>query len=159
MTIQTMTEEHARELCEWRYAPPWDIYNWASWESMKKDGVELGDPVLRTTQYGAVVDERGSLFGYVQFFPLGHVTRLGLGLHPDRLGQGLGALLVRTIVEEALRRSPGNEVDLEVASWNTRAIRVYESVGFRIDETYDRPTSNGEVECHCMIYDPSLPCP
>lgn len=155
MTIHPMSEEHAQALCEWRYAPPWDIYNWPSWVNMKKDGIEFGDPVLRAGQYAVVLDDHGLFIGFAQFFPLGHVTRLGLGLHPDRTGQGLGPAFVRTLVREALRRTPGNEIDLEVACWNKRAVRTYEQAGFRIEDTYPLPARSGEIECHCMVFDPS----
>ncbi|MFF2889877.1 GNAT family N-acetyltransferase [Paenibacillus sp. NPDC057967] len=154
MTIQAMSEEHARSLCDWHYVPPWDSYNWPAWENMKKDGIEFGDPVLRASQYAVVMDEQQSLIGFVQFFPMGHVTRLGLGLHPERIGKGLGARFAHTLAREALRRWPEHEIDLEVASWNTRAIRAYERAGFRIEDTYLRPAPSGEVECHCMVFHP-----
>lgn len=120
---------------------------------MKKDGLEFGDPVLRDKQYAAVLDHDGSLIGFAQFFPLGaEVIRLGLGLRPDLCGQGLGPLFVKAIAEEAIRRSPGCEVDLEVFTWNSRAIRTYEKAGFRIEDTYMRPTPNGPKEVRCMVY-------
>lgn len=122
---------------------------------MKKDGFEFGDPVLRDMQYAAVLAEDGSFIGFAQFFPLGaSVIRLGLGLRPNLCGQGLGALFVRTIAEEALRRSPGCEVDLEVFTWNTRAIRTYEKAGFITEDTYMRPAPDGPHEVHCMVFHP-----
>ncbi|WP_240647634.1 GNAT family N-acetyltransferase [Paenibacillus nanensis] len=154
MTIKPLTQELASELCLWRYTPPYDVYNWPAWEDMQKDGFEFGDPVLRDRQYSAVLDSDGSLIGFAQFFPLGaSVVRLGLGLRPDLCGRKLGPLFVSVITEEALRRSPGCEVDLEVYTWNTRAIRTYEKAGFRIEDTYRRPTSHGLKEVHCMVYD------
>lgn len=150
-----MTDIHAAELCAWRYDAPYDVYNWPAWEDMKKDGIEFGDPVLRDNQYAAVLGPGGPLIGFAQFFPLGpSVMRLGLGLRPDLCGQGLGRLLVRTVAEEALRRSPGAEVDLEVLAWNERAIRTYEKAGFRMEDTYMRPTKDGLQECHCMVFYP-----
>jgi len=155
MTIHAMSEAHACSICEWKYEPPWDIYNWPSWPNMKKDGIEFGDPVLRASQYAVVLDEHYALIGYAQYFPMGNVTRLGLGLHPERMGHGLGVRFVQLIVSEAIRRSPRNEIDLEVASWNKRAIRAYERAGFHIEDTYLRPSPAGEVECHCMVFDSS----
>ncbi|MCR2807840.1 GNAT family N-acetyltransferase [Paenibacillus soyae] len=155
VTMAPMTDIHAAELCEWRYDPPYDFYNWPAWEDMKKDGIEFGDPVLRYNQYASVLGPGGLLIGFAQFFPLGtSVIRLGLGLRPELCGLGLGQLLVRAVSEEARRRSPGAEVDLEVLTWNARAIRTYEKAGFRIEDTYMRPTKDGEQECHCMVYAP-----
>src|SRR4029453_5784408 len=56
MTICQLESSHAEEICSWIYEAPYDIYNWPSWEQMKKDGIEFGDPVLRAAQYAAVLD-------------------------------------------------------------------------------------------------------
>jgi RimJ/RimL family protein N-acetyltransferase len=157
LTIVPLESDHAVQLCDWVYQPPYERFNWPDWDRMQKDGIEFGDPVLRTQQYGAVLDERQALIGYVQFFPLGNVTRLGLGLRPDLCGKGLGPSIVRAMAEEALKRMPGNEIDLEVLIWNERAIRAYEKAGFRITDTYLLPSlSGGDPEpFHCMVFEPT----
>ncbi|MHA6481438.1 GNAT family N-acetyltransferase [Paenibacillus sp. strain BS8-2] len=157
MTIVPLELDHAAQLCDWTYSAPYERFNWPDWDAMQKDEIEFGDPVLRIQQYGAILDERHDLIGYVQFFPLGNVTRLGLGLRPDLCGMGLGASIVRMLAEEALRRMPGNEIDLEVLIWNERAIRAYEKAGFRITDTYLLPSlTGGDPELfHCMVYEPS----
>ncbi|WP_028609510.1 GNAT family N-acetyltransferase [Paenibacillus harenae] len=154
MTIHTMEIRYAREICEWAYEEPFDIFNWPSWEKMQKDGIEFGDSVLREEQYAAVLGGSNELIGFAQFFPITGVTRLGLGLRPDLCSQGLGPAFIRTIFREAIRRAPWNEIDLEVLAWNTRAIRAYERAGFRITDTYSRGTPRGFAEFHCMVYDP-----
>ncbi|WP_343222699.1 GNAT family N-acetyltransferase [Paenibacillus agaridevorans] len=155
LTIGPLEVSHAEQLCTWRYEEPYERFNWPSWDQMKQDGIEFGDPVLRAEQYGAILDERQRLIGYAQFFPMGSVTRLGLGLYPDLCGQGLGSSVVGLMAAEALRRCPGNEIDLEVLVWNVRAIRAYEKAGFSITDTYLRPSfSGGEPEWfHCMVYE------
>jgi Acetyltransferases, including N-acetylases of ribosomal proteins len=155
--IAPMSAAHAEAICAWRYPPPYDRFNWPAWEEMAARGLEFGDPWLRETQYAAVLNGRNELIGYVQFFPLLNVTRLGLGLRPDLCGKGAGAVLTRLAAEEALRRSPGVEVDLEVLAWNTRAIRAYEKAGFVLDDTYRRQTSAGSDLFHCMVYRPADP--
>ncbi|MDQ6422227.1 GNAT family N-acetyltransferase [Paenibacillus sp. LHD-117] len=157
LTIVPLEPVHAAQVCEWKYEPPYERFNWPSWEQMQKDEIEFGDPVLRMEQYGAFLDERLTLIGYAQFFPMGNVTRLGLGLRPDLCGLGLGPAAVRRMAEEALMRSPGCEIDLEVQVWNTRAIRAYEKAGFAIADTYLRPMPGEErMEFfHCMVFDPS----
>ena len=56
------------------------------------------------------------------------------------------------IAEEAVRRHPGLEIDLEVHAWNTRAIKVYKSAGFTITDTYERPIHDRIETFHCMVY-------
>ncbi|MGM0884508.1 MAG: GNAT family N-acetyltransferase [Bacillota bacterium] len=155
MTIHPLEIGHARQICEWIYEPPFDIYNWPSWEQMKKDGIEFGDSVLREAQYAAVLGNQLELIGFAQFFPISGVTRLGLGLRPDLCSQGLGSAFARLIALEARKRAPRDEIDLEVLAWNSRAVRAYERADFRITDTYSRPTPQGFAECHCMVFEPA----
>jgi ribosomal protein S18 acetylase RimI-like enzyme len=151
-TLTPMTEEHGRAICSWSYPAPFDIYNWPSWEDMVKHEKEFADPHIRQEQYCAVLDANAELCGYAQFFPIVGVTRLGLGLRPDLCGKGYGVAFVRAIVKEAYRRSPGNEIDLEVLVNNRRAIRTYEKAGFAITDSYERLTPDGMNSFYCMVF-------
>ncbi len=140
--IVPLTENHGIEICGWIYPAPFDLYKQA----------EFTDPAIRESQYAGVVDSSESLCGFVQFFPLVGVTRLGLGLRPDLVGQGNGPHLLRLAVKEAKKRAPGNEIDLEVLVWNERAIKAYTKAGFTITDTYVKGTASGPAEFHCMVY-------
>ncbi|GGD96609.1 GNAT family N-acetyltransferase [Paenibacillus nasutitermitis] len=153
-TVTALSPLQAEELCSWRYEPPFDFYNWSSWGVMLQLGLEFGDEEIREKQYCAVVDGDGSLVGFIQFFPLLGVTRIGLGMRPELCGQGLGLKFMQAVVEEGLRRAPGDELDLEVHIWNLRAIRAYEKAGFVVSDTYIRRTVDGPIEVHCMVYSP-----
>lgn len=149
-----MSEQHAKQICGWKYSSPYDLYNWESWDSMLAKQYEFADEAVRQEQYAAVVDQNNHLCGFAQFFPLVGVTRLGLGMHPDYTSKGLGTAFVEAIVAEALRRSPSNVIDLEVLIWNDRARLVYERCGFRITDQYVRGTPTGDDEFYCMVYEP-----
>ncbi|MFD0621135.1 GNAT family N-acetyltransferase [Paenibacillus sp. GCM10027629] len=151
MHIVPMTTTHAAAVCSWEFEPPYNIYGFLPWEEMQKIGIEFGDPELRDEQYRAIESPDGKLIGFAQFFPMVDVTRLGVCMRPDLCGQGLGSRFMDTIVQEAILRSPQDEIDLEVHSWNKRAIRTYQKVGFVITDTYDRRTPTGIAEFHCMV--------
>lgn len=126
---------------------------------MLREQTEFADPHIRAEQYRAVVDASGELSGFVQFFPIVGVTRLGLGLHPDLCGKGsgIGVQFVQLLTREALRHAHGQEIDLEVLVWNERAIRTYERAGFTITDTYEKQTPTGMSNFHCMVYDVTSP--
>ena len=151
MRIVPMTAGHAREISTWRYEPPYDLFNWPAWDVMLASNSEAADPELRARQFAAVMDERDHLIGFAQFFPLLGVTRLGLGLHPGLCSRGMGTVFTRLIADEAIRRAPGDEIDLEVLTWNQRAIRAYEKAGFFITDTYARNTPSGLGNFYCMV--------
>jgi len=152
--IRPMTEEDARAICAWRYPPPYDRYRWPSWEAMRAEGREFADPEIRRQQYASVTDERGELLGYAQFFRLDRAVRIGLGLRPDCCGRGWGASFAGAIAREAARRGQGAEVDLEVETWNVRAIRAYRKAGFEPEDRYERQAAHGVVSVLCMVWKP-----
>lgn len=59
-----------------------------------------------------------------------HVAYLGgVGVHPDHMGKGIGKQMMHAIVDFARQRG-FRRVELSTATINTKAIRLYEQVGF-----------------------------
>ncbi|ANF95153.1 GNAT family N-acetyltransferase [Paenibacillus bovis] len=146
-------EQQAAEICEWVYDPPYDIYGWMSWDQMQELEIEFGDPELRQQQYLAVLNNKGELAGFAQLFPLQQTIRLGIGMRPDLCGHGYGAEFTLAVVRAAIQRNPEAEIDLEVLTWNQRAIRTYQKAGFHITDTYTRRTPDGMKPFYCMVYE------
>ena len=151
--VVPMEIRHAEDICQWIYEPPYNIYGWQPWEQMHDLGIEFGDPELRSQQYVSVVNDHKALCGFAQLFPMEGVVRLGIGMNPDLCGQGLGKSFVNAVVDLALKRYPDWEVDLEVLTWNQRAIKTYRKCGFTITDTYERRTPTGDKPFYCMVYD------
>jgi len=148
-----MKEAEGKIISEWTYTPPYDLYQFLPWSQMQALEIEFGDPVIRRQQYVSIHDEHGELCGFAQYFPMEGVIRIGLGMRPDLTGQGRGVPFVSAILKEALHRYPAMEIDLEVLTWNERAITVYQRCGFRITDTYERRTPTGTGMFHCMVYE------
>lgn len=83
---------------------------------------------------GVLVGE-GSL-GRVKPLPLRHNATLGIGVHPDAQGIGVGRAIMDVLLTfaRATASMPGvtpiERIDLGVLAENTRALRLYESMGF-----------------------------
>jgi RimJ/RimL family protein N-acetyltransferase len=61
-----------------------------------------------------------------------HRGRLGMGVHPDYRGQGIGARLLTAVLHKT--RHVGLErIELEVFASNTRARHLYEKYGFVVE--------------------------
>ncbi|MVP02551.1 GNAT family N-acetyltransferase [Paenibacillus lutrae] len=153
--IRPLTEQDGMEICTWSYPAPYDVYNWPSWDQLSAGPDEFADSDIRNQQYAALENEEGTLCGFVQFFPLTEVIRLGLGLRPDLCGRGTGEAFVQLLITEAQKRRPGQEIDLEVLVRNERAIKTYIRAGFAITDTYERMTPSGMASMHCMVYQPA----
>jgi ribosomal-protein-alanine N-acetyltransferase len=162
LKVQTLTEQHCKEICSWCYPAPYDIYNWPSWGIMVAQDMQFAAPDIREAQYAAVVriDEvnpevkqpEEELIGYVQYFPLHEITRIGLGIRPDLCNKGLGLVFMKAILKEAQLRNPDNEIDLEVHTWNERAQKTYTKAGFEKSDEYERMTPTGVGRFNCMVY-------
>lgn len=153
LKLEPLTEEGAKETCKWQYNPPYEVYSSWSWEKMLKENEPMTDSELREKDYLGLYDEEKNILGFVVFSnPKKGVTRLGLGLKPELCGIGLGERFVELIIEESKLRNPSNIIDLEVLSWNKRAYKVYENVGFKKVDTYKRQTPTGESEFNRMEY-------
>lgn len=148
--LRSLNEADARQICTWRYPGPYDFYDIDA-ASMP----ELLDPAHHCV---AVEDESGELVG---FFTFGESARvrgaaraglyrepaldLGLGMRPDLTGSGHGLAFVGAALDYAAGRFQPSRLRLVVATFNTRAIRVYERLGFEPGPAFTSPVRETEV--------------
>ena len=150
-TLRPMSEEDVRAIVEWRYPGPYAFYDWTS------DPDERAE-FLHTWRhaYYAVLDDGGELAGFFTFGADAQVpggayddrdaVDVGLGLRPDLTGQGLGLEFVLAGLTFARSTLSPARFRLTVATFNRRAIRVYERAGFRPAGTFVRHTNGAEDE-------------
>ena len=135
LEIRPATDDTFRAMESWRYEPPYDFY----------DGDV--DPVLNPERFYAALDEDGALVGNFYFEEKGDALEVGLGLRPDLVGRGLGLEFVRAGIAFGRKRFRPARVTLNVASFNERAITVYERAGFRTTGRHVRSFERfGDVE-------------
>ena len=115
------------EVATWQYEPPYDFYDLAS---DPDDAAAMRDPA-RAEHRRAVLGEDGGLEAYWYFDWHGDVVEVGIGLRPDLTGRGLGESFLRAQLDYASQHWQPATFRLFVASWNERAIRLYERLGFR----------------------------
>jgi ribosomal-protein-alanine N-acetyltransferase len=145
--FRPMTDEEAREISGWRYEPPYDFYNWTS---DPDDLEELLDPERRKDSYFSVFDEEGALVGFFGIGAKDGTVDVGLGLRPDLTGAGLGLDFLFAGLEFARELHSPARFTLAVATFNERAIRVYERAGFRRGRVYMHHTNGGEFQFLAM---------
>lgn len=122
-----MDRAQAAAYLSWRYGPPYEFYNTppACLDEAMAEIFSGG------SDYYAVLDGGGGLYGIFEYaFPDG-VMEIGLGIRPADAGKGQGrAFAGRCIAfgRETYRYS--GPVRLKVADFNARAIRLYRQMGF-----------------------------
>ncbi|MDQ2715481.1 MAG: GNAT family N-acetyltransferase [Chloroflexota bacterium] len=147
--IISMTAENAHMIAAWHYTMPYDFYDMAS---DPEDLAEFLDPQSWPESCYAVHDERDALVGFFNYrrVDVGEVE-IGLGLCPDLTGQRLGLVFVQAGVAFAHTHFSATRIGLRVATFNTRAIRVYEQAGFVSLDTYMQRTNGAEYPFLRMV--------
>jgi ribosomal-protein-alanine N-acetyltransferase len=138
--FRQMTQAEADEIAQWRYEPPYSFYDA---DADADDLRLLLDPGTRENRYFSALDASGALVGFFEFEQRGEEVELGLGLRPDLTGRGLGVEFVVAGMDYARERFRPASFTLAVATFNARAIRVYERAGFRPVREYDHETDGG----------------
>jgi len=146
MRIVTMTPEYAADIVTWRYPAPYDCYDVA--------GVELAFFLDPASGFFALVSGE-DLIGFRSFGADGRVPGgvydesaldTGGGLRPSLTGQGLGRVAIQTGLEFGRRRYAPSAFRVTVASFNTRALHVVTSLGFRPVSSFAATTDGRRFE-------------
>jgi ribosomal-protein-alanine N-acetyltransferase len=143
-----LNESYAHAIANWHYE---DIYAFYDMDQDIQDLEELLDPHSWTDKYCGVVNERGELIGFFCFEKEDEAVVIGLGLRPDCIGKGLGQAFVEAGLEYARKKFDPATFRLSVATFNQRAIRVYEKVGFKPDGVFMTETNSGQYEFLRMV--------
>jgi [ribosomal protein S18]-alanine N-acetyltransferase len=152
IAIGPMTEEAARAVLAWRYEGIYAFYNADPQDP--HDGLRE----MLNGSYYAATGEQGALVSFFCFgapaqVPGGHLYGLyaddaldiGLGLRPDLMGRGLGRAFLTAGLDFARQRFAPATLRLSVATFNQRAIHLYETVGFQAVATFGSPTRRSET--------------
>jgi ribosomal-protein-alanine N-acetyltransferase len=150
LEIRQMREAEAQEVAAWRYDAPYSFYD---------ADADAGDLALllsaehREGRYFSALAD-GELVGFFGFGTDGGDVVVGLGLRPDLTGRGLGLEFVEAGLDFARGRFEPSRFRLSVATFNERAIRVYERAGFVPLRRYDHETNGGVYPFLDMARDP-----
>ena len=71
---------------------------------------------------------------------------MGLQTRPDITEKGFGTEFVKSVIDFGRQKCKYNYIDLTVAKFNKRAIKVYEKIGFQFEVKYIQKTNGGEFE-------------
>jgi RimJ/RimL family protein N-acetyltransferase len=165
-TLTPLTRADAKAISRWRYEGPYSVYN--------GNPASVASLLEPRYLYHAVHDDHGELVGYFCYGEDARVSAgkrlglyerenaldVGLGMRPDLTGQGLGEEFVHAGLRFANDSYAPQTFRLTVATFNHRAIRVYERAGFEPAQTFGATKLNGEKEwllMRCEAYrDPEM---
>ncbi len=139
--IRPMDEDEITAIAGWHYPPPYDFNDWTK-ES--DDPAQLLDARRWPDRFFAAHGNDDDLVGFFEFQVSGEWATIGLGLRPDLTGKGMGLPFIEAGLAFARERFQVRHFHLTVATFNERAITVYERAGFVREEIIPHLT-NGQV--------------
>lgn len=158
LNIKQMNYDNAKLISKWIYQEPYSIYS--------MDGSDNCINELLNDDYYSVSDDENSLIGYYCFgesaqVPAGKqfgvyddkgITDIGLGIKPNLCGKGLGFNFLCNGLDFARNMLSAKGFRLTVATFNKRAIKVYEKAGFRKINSFERISGAGKMDFSVMAY-------
>ena len=126
-----MKEDYAKQIVEWKYEGDYSDYNLPTYEECKekKYGITRED---RKDNYIVYLLNNEVVFYSNMKEMDNNKLYIGVGLKPEYCGKGLGNYFLEDSIKEMKKKYPERTLFLEVRSWNKRAIKAYEKIGFKV---------------------------
>jgi len=142
-TYLPLMQHQAEEIAyDWQYEGEFAFYDMPNDQN---DLAEFLNPDQRTEHYYAVMDET-QLIGFFVFEPGQDSLELALGMRPDLTGRGNGTAFLESGLAFAIEKYQPQQIELAVATFNERAIRLYTKSGFEPVERFQQETNGGSYE-------------
>ena len=125
-----MKEEYAKQICSWIYEDKYSDYNLTSYEECKEKRYGITREEEKNNYIVYLIDDEVVFYSYMKLMD-NNKLYIGEGLKPDFCGNGYGNYFLRDSINEMRKRYPNTTFFLEVRSWNKRAIKSYEKIGFK----------------------------
>lgn len=150
-----MTKESASEISQWTYPGIYSCYSF--------DGSNETLTELMNGEYYVASDNNNKVLGYICIGKSAQIPTLekdiyidetvldiGLGLNPALCGNGFGSKFLEDGISFTKQKFNASDYRLTVASFNQRAIKVYERIGFKYSRSVHHAVSN--MIFYIMLY-------
>lgn len=142
--FRKLSQEHALMIAnQWHYDNEYSFYDMSA---DPEDYEEFINEHQRNKNdyYEAIVHEQ--CIGFFCIIPEGNELEIGLGLRPDICGKGKGKTFLNQIIAFIQQNYFFENLIMNVAVFNQRAIKVYRACGFRDGNISLRETNGGTYE-------------
>lgn len=136
------TERDAKEIVTWKYEGIYSFYN-----NDKTEAKQAWASNIHTEENAHVLyNEKNELIGNCSFEYDEDKIIFGVQMRPNLTGKGMGTEIIKTILDFGRSEYKFNEIELYVAKFNKRAIRIYEKLGFEIIDEFTCIANDEEKE-------------
>ncbi|MGL5753739.1 MAG: GNAT family N-acetyltransferase [Paraclostridium sp.] len=142
--LVSLNSEILEHIFLWRYDKPYNVYD-----------LYLNDYLNNSDSWGVeqfALVENDNIIAYVSCQIVENDMWVGWSLRPNLCGSGIGQSFVRKCIIELieLKKYYMKDIFLKVYSWNARAIKAYEKVGFTHHDNFIRVENSKSTEYTIM---------
>lgn len=121
------TKEDVEDIITWEYEGIYSFYN----NNIQKEKIDWIKGFIDSDDDFSVYDGNNELVGNCSFYYIEEDFCVGVQMRPELTGKGLGTEFVHSVLNFGKERYNLSCIDLTVAKFNIRAIKVYEKLGFK----------------------------
>ena len=145
LLIKPINATAVRQFLKWKYEPPYHIYNLSTGQPSDIDEA-LNYFLNPNYEFYLLYSEIDQLVGFFSFgldaqVPGGDYSAeavdIGLAVHPDYTGRGLGIHFAKTAVSHAIKIHQPSLLRVTIAEFNQRAQKVWQRLGFEIVDHFE----------------------
>jgi RimJ/RimL family protein N-acetyltransferase len=149
--FEPISEAMAREALTWLYPPPYDFYNPPEQITEEMVAALLAS---ESAQWG-VFDDANRFIGLMSTgldaqVPGGDYSApavdIGIGLHPDRCGRGLGREVVAAFIAFLEERNGPATYRATIAAFNQRSLKTFHHLGFTESSRFSTGNHDSPVD-------------
>lgn len=126
------TKNDVQDMLTWEYEGIYSFYN----NSIQKEKIEWIESFIDSDNDFSIYNEHNELVGNCSFYYIEEFFCVGVQMRPDITGKGFGTEFVKSIINFGKQKYNYKYIDLTVAKFNKRAIKVYDKLGFKVIEEF-----------------------
>lgn len=130
--FRVITKSDVSEFLTWKYDGIYSFYD----NSIDKNKIEWINSFIDSDNNFSIYNESNKLVGNCSFYYIEEFFCVGVQMRPDITGKGFGTEFVKSIIDFGRQKYSYDYIDLTVAKFNKRAIKVYKKLGFKVIEEF-----------------------
>lgn len=154
--IKKLELEDVYKMREWGYHenPLLIGYNFPNYDnSQLEDWLDYKTGSIFNKYFAVYLDNQLiAYFGMKDINIIFRYSTLGIVMNPDTVGKGYGTRLLKLFLYDYFTKMKMKSMYLEVDLFNTRAIRLYENLGFKVTSKYLGKFVENKIDLYSSYY-------
>ncbi len=132
LEFRVPTKSDIDDILTWKYDGKYSFYD----NDIQKEKMEWIESFVDSDDNFSIYNDSNKLVGNCSFYYIEEILCVGLQMRPELTGKGFGVEFAKSIIDYGREKYKFNYIDLIVAKFNNRAIKVYEKLGFKVIEEF-----------------------